>query len=94
MKKPTAPPPPPPKPDPTADALIAHGFAHNAGLLDINGSLQVRGEVELPYPWNLPSRLFQFPIEVTRQKEDGTRTISLRHPSLAEHREFAASMRD
>jgi hypothetical protein len=83
VKKPTSP-PPPPKPDPTADALIQHGFAHNAGLLDMNGSLQTR-DIELAYPWHLPSRLFQFPIEVSRQLEDGTRTISLRHPLLAEH---------
>jgi hypothetical protein len=82
--KPTTP-PPPPKPDPLADALIQNGFAHNAALLDINGSLQVCGGIELPYPWNLPSRPFQFPIEVTRQEPNGNRRMGLLHPLLSEH---------
>ena len=64
-------------------ALIRHGFVANDYLLSINGGLSVPRHIDLPPPWNLPSRMFQFPIEVGRD-EDETH-IGLLHPSLADH---------
>ena len=61
-----------PKPDTIGAALIAHNLVPNEFLLDLNGGLNAGG-TERGYPWNLPSRLFQFPIEVTKQGEDGMR---------------------
>ncbi|MGV1793626.1 hypothetical protein [Rhizobium sp. A37_96] len=53
---------------PTTDTLgariVEKGFAPNLALLDINNSLSVPHGFELHEPWNLPSRLFRFPIEV------------------------------
>ena len=74
-----------PKPDTVGDALIQNGFVPNSFLLEINRALTTPSDMEMPYPWNLPSRLFTFPIEITRQLDDGSRKMSLRHPLLAEH---------
>lgn len=76
--------PPPPMPDPVGDALIAAGLSSGAYDLWLNRKLQVPYDVELPYPWNLPSRLLRFPIEVG-DNIDGDRKIALRHPALKEH---------
>ena len=65
--------------------IIAAGFAANDYHLDINGALDVPRGFELSAPWNLPSRLFQFPIEVIRAEQDEPRKIGLRHPLLASH---------
>jgi len=67
----------------TTQALIRHGFVASDYLLSINGGLSVPRHIDLPAPWNLPSRLFQFPIE-TCQHEDGIH-IGLLHPALADH---------
>jgi hypothetical protein len=64
-------------------ALIRHGFVANDYLLSINGGLSVPRHIDLPPPWNLPSRIFQFPIEASRD-EDETH-IGLLHPALADH---------
>jgi len=40
--------------------------------------------LQLPAPWNLPSRLFRFPIEVSEAREEGRR-IGLMHPLLGDH---------
>lgn len=63
-------------------ALIEHELVPNAFILDLNHGLTVPYEMELEYPWNLPSRMFQFPIEVT---DDGPRRIGLVHPLLVDH---------
>ncbi|WP_069335799.1 hypothetical protein [Sphingobium yanoikuyae] len=71
--------------DPLGELLVEKGFAPNLALLDINHALDVPCGFELPAPWNLPSRLFQFPIEVCRPDGDQPRRIGLRHPLLADH---------
>jgi len=75
----------PPKPDPVADALVQRGLVPNHFLLDLNKGLTIPRDMEMPYPWNLPSRLFIFPIEITDQAKDGTRRMGLLHPLLADH---------
>lgn len=65
--------------------LIESGLAPNDFLLDNNGKLTATGADEYSAPWNLPSRLFQFPIEVSRADADGYRAIGLMHPALAGH---------
>lgn len=67
------------------EALIEKGFAPNGFVLDLNHSLTVPYEMELPAPWNLPSRLFRFPIEVCEATKDRPRRIGLMHPLLGEH---------
>ena len=71
--------------DELGDQIIAAGFATSGFLLDINGALDVPRDFPLSAPWNLPSRLFQFPIEVIRAEQDEPRKIGLRHPLLAAH---------
>ena len=67
----------------TSEALIRQGFVTNEYLLRINGGLSVPCPADLPPPWNLPSRMFRFPIE-TSEHEDGVH-IGLLHPALADH---------
>lgn len=63
--------------DPLAEKLIATGLVHNKYLLDLNASLSVARD-------DLPSRLFQFPVEfVDRDRLDGESRLLLRHPDLA-----------
>ena len=71
--------------DELGEMIVAKGFEHNVGLLAINKSLSVPHGFDLRYPWNLPSRLFQFPIEVREPDGDHPRKIGLRHPLLIEH---------
>jgi hypothetical protein len=66
-------------------ALVEKGFAPNLAILDINNSLSVPHGLDLPAPWNLPSRMFRFPIEVCRPDDNQPRTLGLRHPLLADH---------
>jgi hypothetical protein len=66
-------------------ALVDQGFAPNFALLGINNSLSVPQDFELPAPWNLPSRMFRFPIEVCPPDRDRPHMIGLRHPLLAGH---------
>ena len=65
--------------------LVEKGLAPNLGLLDINNSLSVPHGFDLPEPWNLPSRMFRFPVEVASPDKDQPRRIGLRHPLLADH---------
>ncbi len=74
-----------PETDTLGTMLVEKGFAPNLALLDINNSLAVPYGFELPAPWNLPSRLFRFPIEVCCPDGDRSRRIGLRHPLLADH---------
>src|SRR3546814_5650849 len=67
------------------DQIIAAGFAPNGVVLYIDGALDVPRDFPLSAPWNLPSLLFQFPIEVIRAEQDEPRKIGLRHPLLAAH---------
>jgi len=71
--------------DSLATQIVERGLAASTFLLDINRSLAVPRDFPLPYPWNLPSRLFHFPIEVSADNGDGTRHIGLMHPLLAAH---------
>lgn len=79
-----APPPAPPpvyiepEPDPLVQALIETGYASNAYPLDINRSISIECG-------DLPSRLFQFPIEFVdrSRQEDGESKLWLQHPDLA-----------
>jgi hypothetical protein len=65
--------------------LVEKGFAPNLALLDMNNSLAVPHGFELPAPWNLPSRMFRFPIEACRPDGERPRKLGLRHPLLAVH---------
>lgn len=65
--------------------IVEKGFAPSLGVLDMNHSLSVERNRDLPAPWNLPSRLFQFPIEVRAPDGDQPRKLGLRHPDLAAH---------
>jgi len=67
------------------DLLLELGVAPSRYFLDINRRLTVPRDMVLPSPWNLPSRLFQFPIELGDAAKDGTRSIGLAHPLLGEH---------
>lgn len=73
-----------PRKDELGERLIAAGLEHNEFLLDLNRSLSVPHDWKLPAPWNLPSRLFRFPIEVSENLEGGRR-IGLIHPALVDH---------
>jgi hypothetical protein len=70
--------------DELGERLIAAGLEHNEFLLDLNRALSVPHDWVLPAPWNLPSRLFRFPIEVGEFSE-GERRIGLMHPALVDH---------
>jgi hypothetical protein len=70
--------------DQLADQLQGSGLVPGDYPLDSNYSFSVPWELSLPAPWNLPSRLFRFPIEV-RAAEDGKRRIGLMHPLLKDH---------
>lgn len=67
------------KPDPLVEKLIASGLVHNEYLLNLNASLSVARD-------DLPSRLFQFPVEFVARDDDDDESESrllLRHPDLA-----------
>jgi hypothetical protein len=48
--------------DAVAEALIETGLVPNLFILDLNHALTVPGDLQMPYPWNLPSRLITYPI--------------------------------
>ena len=50
--------------DELGERLIASGLVASRYVIDLNGSLSVPHDMDLPPPWDLPSRLFQFPIEI------------------------------
>ena len=95
-RKAVAPERPPPPPDTVGELLVAKGFVYSVYLLDTNhglGGWEIN--VKLPPPWNLPSRAFKFPIEVSSQYPDGSRKIGLVHPRLVDHpwvKEVAAAL--
>lgn len=70
-------PPPPPAPDPLIAALIAAGYVANEYLAWINRN------VSIPCS-DLPSRMFQWPVELVdrSRREDGKSALLLNHPDL------------
>lgn len=80
-----APPPPvlgplPHVPDPLVDRLVSSDMAPNEYLLTINRALNC------PAVMDLPSRLFQWPVEFVdrSRREDGQSALLLNHPDLAD----------
>ena len=71
--------------DELGELLVEKGLVPNGFVLDLNHSLTVPYDMELSAPWNLPSRLFRFPIEVSRARKGQPRRIGLMHPELAAH---------
>jgi hypothetical protein len=71
--------------DPIGCALIAAGYAANEYLLDNDRSIQVPHAFPLSGHWALPSRMFRFPIETHACGMNGTRSIGVVHPLLADH---------
>lgn len=71
--------------DALGELILSKGLATNAYLLNLDRGLMVPDDFDLPAPWNLPSRMFQFPIETHAPREDYERTIGLLHPALAGH---------
>lgn len=65
--------------------IVERGLAASHYLLDLNRSLSVPQDFPLSHPWNLPSRLFRFPIEVSAGHGETSRHIGLMHPLLADH---------
>jgi hypothetical protein len=79
----------PPVRDELGERILAEGLAPNEFLLGLNG-LSMPYDRQLTAPWDLPSRLFRFPIETSEayRDRDGVehpRRIGLMHPLLAEH---------
>ena len=68
----------------TDELLISSKLAFNDYQLDLNRKLNVPYDQVLPAPWDLPSRLFRFPIEVGDRTPQG-RQLGLMHPDLAAH---------
>jgi hypothetical protein len=71
-------PPPPSPPDVLPDRLVSSGLVHNEYLLSINRALAITCH-------ELPSRLFQWPVEFVdrSRREDGESRLLLNHPDLA-----------
>lgn len=64
--------------DPLATRIISSGLAHNEYLLSLNGSFDTSCG-------DLPSRLFQWPIEYIDREEGRENRILLRHPDFASY---------
>jgi hypothetical protein len=95
--RPTAPEMAPMPPDELGDAIIKAGLCPNDYLLSLNG-VMTPYDAELADPWNLPSRMFRFPIETCEPCRDreGTyhpRRIGMRHALLARTGDQAAGRR-
>lgn len=71
--------------DELGELIVAKGLAPNLFQLDNDRSLSLPDDFAVPAPWNLPSRTFQFPIEVHPVQPGRPRGIGLRHPLLADH---------
>lgn len=70
-------------PDALGEALIERGYAVNAHLLECNRALTVPREMDCGGSWDLPSRLFRFPI--VTMMAGGERRLILRHSLLSDH---------
>lgn len=71
--------------DTVLERLQAAGIATSEWLLDLNGSLTTPHDFSLDGIWSLPSRLFGFPIYVSRFDGVNERVLTLRHPLLSDH---------
>lgn len=75
-------------PDRIGHRLVELGYFSNLYLADANGSIASHGEHERP--WDLPSRVMQFPVIIgkTAWSEAGApveRAVSLMHPEVKQH---------
>lgn len=75
----------PPRIDPIGEALTSLGIVRGSALLDMDECLMVPHAFKLGHPWNLPSRLFIFPIGVTKCRAREQRQLYLLHPELRPH---------
>lgn len=66
-------------------AIVERGLAASTYTLNLNGGLSVPQDFPLAYPWNLPSRLFRFPIEIGKASAERPSRIGLLHPLLKDH---------
>lgn len=71
--------------DELGERLVEKKLVPNSFILSLNHGLSVPHDMELPAPWNLPSRLFRFPIEVSEPTKDQPRKIGVLHPALIDH---------
>lgn len=77
--------------DELGEAIIAAELAPNDYLLRINRTISPSYDApDYGDPWNLPSRMFRFPIETHEPErgpdgQDYPRVIGLMHPLLADH---------
>jgi hypothetical protein len=84
------------KRDRLAELLLDSGFAPNLFLINNNRTLTAPPETRQEAPWNLPSRLFEFPLEVNPVTYSGKLHIGLMHPLLGDHpfvKQVAAAIR-
>lgn len=71
--------------DPIGEAIASLGIVRGSALLDLDECLMVPGAFKLANPWALPSRLFIFPIGVTKCRPREQRQLYLLHPELQPH---------
>lgn len=72
--------------DAIAELLISGGWCVNSAILTLGGCRPPHN-VSYGGHWDLPSRLMQFPVEITNAfyECDGQTRVFLRHPLLADH---------
>ncbi len=71
--------------DVIAERLIADGYFSNEYQMASDGSFNAsRWQAGYPHPFNLPSRMFTFPMKTLRGA-DGVRRIAMLHPRLCDH---------
>lgn len=71
--------------DTVLERLQAAGIPTSEWLLDLNSSLTTPYDFAVDGIWKLPSRLFAFPIQVSRFDGVNERVLTLRHPLLSDH---------
>lgn len=71
--------------DEVGEKLAACGLCTAYDLKSDSTVIRVQDQASLPSPWNLPSRLFQFPVNMAAPIDGRPRRIGLRHPLLASH---------
>lgn len=66
------------EPDPLVDRLVGRGLVANSFLLSLNQAMGIPA-------MDLPSRLFQWPVEFVdrKRRDDGQSVLLLNHPDLA-----------
>lgn len=78
-------PPKPPIAQPLAERLVALGLTPNGYMLEANGTIQVPRDFPLAAPFDLPSRLFRFPVEYRQASAKAPEALGLLHPLLVDH---------